>query len=172
MRKKTRNAANIRKKASEKAKKEFAKTATTGYPYKYRASEFRDDRPRFARRRFFFGAREFSNFPDFVVLSERIMKKPLIVSLLILAATAPLVGCKSGFGGCFTRNGSRVPTSAIAETSTTNALPSTPYDEVVVMQATSANSTCDPCAPNACDPCGTARGASASYPAQAYPGVM
>lgn len=98
------------------------------------------------------------------------MKKPLIVSLLLLAATATFVGCKSGFGGCFTRTGSRVPTSAVSETATSSSAPI--FDEVVMMQATSANSTCDPCAPNACDPCGTARGsASAAYPAQAYPGL-
>ncbi|MBQ2789044.1 MAG: hypothetical protein IJE97_05350 [Thermoguttaceae bacterium] len=102
------------------------------------------------------------------------MKKPLIVSLLILSATATFVGCKSGFGGCFTRNGSRVPTSAIAETASTEAVPGA-YDEVVMMQTNGVNSVCDPCAPNACspcDPCGSARGASAAYPAQAYPGIQ
>ena len=102
------------------------------------------------------------------------MKKPLIVSLLILSATATFVGCKSGFGSCFTRNGSRVPTSAIAETASTEAVPGA-YDEVVMMQTNSVNSVCDPCAPNACspcDPCGSARGASAAYPAQAYPGIQ
>ncbi len=102
------------------------------------------------------------------------MKKPLIVSLLILAATATFVGCKSGFGGCFTRTGSRVPTSAIAETSASETSPIA-YDEVVMMQTNGVNSVCDPCAPNACspcDPCGSARGASAAYPAAAYPGVQ
>ena len=103
------------------------------------------------------------------------MKKPLIVSLLILAATASFVGCKSGFGGCFSRTGSRVPTSAIAETAATDAIPSAAYDEVVMMQTSGVNSVCDPCAPNACspcDPCGSARGASAAYPAPAYPGIQ
>lgn len=102
------------------------------------------------------------------------MKKPLFVSLLIFAATASFVGCKSGFGGCFTRPGSRVPTSQIAETSSTEAVPGA-YDEVVMMQTSGVNSVCDPCAPNACspcDPCGSARGASAAYPAAAYPGVQ
>ena len=108
-------------------------------------------------------------------LSERNMKKSLIVSLLILAATASFVGCKSGFGSCFTRNGSRVPTSAIAETESTGGVPSVAYDEVVMMQTSGVNSVCDPCAPNACspcDPCGSARGASAAYPASAYPGIQ
>ena len=105
-------------------------------------------------------------------LSERNMKKSLIVSLLILAASTALVGCKSGFGSCFSKNGSRVP--AIAETSSTEAAPIA-YDEVVMMQTNGVNSVCDPCAPNACspcDPCGSARGASAAYPAAAYPGVQ
>lgn len=102
------------------------------------------------------------------------MTKPLIVSLLILAATTAFAGCKSGFGSCFTNTGSRVPTSAIAETSASDAAPIA-YDEVVMMQTSGVNSVCDPCAPNACspcDPCGSARGASAAYPAQAYPGVQ
>ncbi|MBR2004755.1 MAG: hypothetical protein IKK39_00365 [Thermoguttaceae bacterium] len=102
------------------------------------------------------------------------MKKPLIVSLLILAASTTFVGCKSGFGSCFSKTGSRVPTGAIAETSSSETAP-VAFDEVVMMQASGVNSVCDPCAPNACspcDPCGSARGASAAYPAQAYPGVQ
>ncbi len=102
------------------------------------------------------------------------MKKSLIVSLLILAASTAFVGCKSGFGSCFRNTGSRVPTGAIAETSAAEASP-VAYDEVVMMQTNGVNSVCDPCAPNACspcDPCGSARGASASYPAAAYPGVQ
>jgi hypothetical protein len=100
------------------------------------------------------------------------MKKSLIVSLLILAASTTFVGCKSGFGSCFRNTGSRVP--AIAETSSTEAVPGA-YDEVVMMQTSGVNSVCDPCAPNACspcDPCGSARGASAAYPAPAYPGIQ
>lgn len=102
------------------------------------------------------------------------MKKSLIVSLLILAASTALVGCKSGFGSCFSKNGSRVPTSAIAETSAAETSPIA-YDEIVMMQTNGVNSVCDPCAPNACspcDPCGSARGASAAYPAAAYPGIQ
>ena len=89
------------------------------------------------------------------------MKKSLIVSLLILAASTTFVGCKSGFGSCFRNTGSRVP--AIAETSSTEAVPGA-YDEVVMMQTSGVNSVCDPC--------GSARGASAAYPAAAYPGVQ
>ncbi|MBQ2791373.1 MAG: hypothetical protein IJE97_17185 [Thermoguttaceae bacterium] len=103
------------------------------------------------------------------------MKKPLIVSLLILAASTTFVGCKSGFGSCFTKTGSRVPTSAIAETASTDAISASAYDEVVMMQTSGVNSVCEPCAPNACspcDPCGSARGVSAAYPTQAYPGVQ
>ncbi|MBQ2789694.1 MAG: hypothetical protein IJE97_08645 [Thermoguttaceae bacterium] len=102
------------------------------------------------------------------------MKKPLIVSLLILAATTTFVGCKSGFGSCFSRTGSRVPTT---ETASTEALPATAYDEVVMMQTSAVNSVCTPCEPNACSPCNPcspctpSQGASAAYPAQAYPGI-
>lgn len=100
------------------------------------------------------------------------MKKTLILSSLLLFAVSTLVGCRSGFGSCFTRNGSRVPTATIAETSETTVGPAIPVNEVMMMQATSATSTCDPCAPNACDPCGSSGGsASAAYPAAAYPGI-
>ncbi len=99
------------------------------------------------------------------------MKKAFVLSSLLLFAVSTLVGCRSGFGSCFTRNGSRVPTATIAETSETAVGPAIPTNEVVMMQATSATSTCDPCAPNACDPCGPSQSsATAAYPG-AYSGM-
>lgn len=124
--------------------------------------------------------------------SQRIasdMKKVLTFSLIVLLASPMFVGCKSGTS-CFTRNGSRVPVlgSSSSDYSATPVVASTgtpvvnayPTNEVMMMNAASAYSQCEPCAPaqtqcNPCDPCspsGARVGTTASgYPAGSYSGL-
>lgn len=114
------------------------------------------------------------------MLFERIvveMKKLLTFSLIVLLASPIFVGCKSG-SSCFTRNGSRVPSSGSscalfnrnanvepvsegAFVGSDSALASSsprivnayPTNEVVMMNATNAYSQCNPCTPSTCSPC-------------------
>ena len=117
------------------------------------------------------------------------MKKVLTFSLIVLLASPLFVGCKGGTS-CFARNGSRVPILGSSSTSDYSApvVASTgtpvvnayPTNEVMMMNAASAYSQCEPCAPlqtqcNPCDPCSPSAGrvgtAAAGYPASAYNGT-
>ncbi|MDO5309771.1 MAG: hypothetical protein Q4G03_09845 [Planctomycetia bacterium] len=108
------------------------------------------------------------------------MKKLITFSLIVLLTAPVMVGCKSGTS-CFSRNGSRVPTSLLSSSAAEDsALASSatgsrvvnafPTSEVVMMNANSAYSQCEPCAPsscNPCDPCSPTRGSSSGYPSAA-----
>lgn len=113
------------------------------------------------------------------------MKKVITFSLIVALASPIFVGCKSGTG-CFSRNGSRVPTSSIvseyddgaAFAGGTRVVNASRNGEVVMMGTTSAYSQCAPCAPTSCNPCspctpcGSATGAaSGGYPAGSYAGL-
>lgn len=116
------------------------------------------------------------------------MSKYLILAV-VLCVCAASIGCRSSAGNCWTRNGSRVPTTAAQPTGQPypmeeviynhNAAPS--YMNACVPNACVPNAcvpnacvpvACAP-APNACDPCGTANcvgNTSVGYPQQILPG--
>jgi len=118
------------------------------------------------------------------------MKKALTFTLIVLLASPIFVGCKGGTS-CFTRNGSRVPilgSSSASDYSAPVAVAPTgtpvvnayPTNEVMMMNAASAYSQCEPCAPlqtqcNPCDPCSPSAGragtTAAGYPTSAYSGT-
>ncbi|MBQ1337945.1 MAG: hypothetical protein II561_01735 [Thermoguttaceae bacterium] len=112
------------------------------------------------------------------------MKKVITFSLIALLTSPVFVGCKSGTS-CFSRTGSRIPTSAItsnyddgsslAAANSPRIVNAASSGEVVMMNTTSASQICAPCAPTQCNPCspctpcGSATGTSASgYPAGSY----
>ncbi|MDO5554442.1 MAG: hypothetical protein Q4G68_11850 [Planctomycetia bacterium] len=91
------------------------------------------------------------------------MKKFMLIALVLLAASTLTLGCRSA-GGCWTRNGSRVPVQS-SYPAATNVYPA---EQIVYASPANSCNACEPCAANACDPCGTGT-AAAGYPSTATP---
>ncbi|MBR5626166.1 MAG: hypothetical protein IKW74_00930 [Thermoguttaceae bacterium] len=103
------------------------------------------------------------------------MKRFVIMSVMVLTVVSFAVGCRS-MGNCFTRNGSKVPTASYAPVSAQEA----PAEDVVYVAPTAmmgsgncapCTAACNPCTPNACDPCNNGATTNASYPPTTYPGM-
>lgn len=91
------------------------------------------------------------------------MKKSFAIAILALLAVSMAVGCKSA-GGCWSRNGSRVPTQTYAQTA-----PIMPEQVIYASNncnpCASVTQACEPVCSSACDPCGTSGAPSVSgYP--------
>lgn len=91
------------------------------------------------------------------------MRKCLVISVLILFTAVLSIGCRS-MGGCWSRNGSRVPTQTYAAPA--QSAPVVMQDQVIYggncNPCAAVTNACDPCSTNACDPCGTS-GQAANY---------
>lgn len=93
------------------------------------------------------------------------MKKCFAMAILALLTVTMAVGCKSA-GGCWSRNGSRVPTQTYAQSS-----PTVMPEQVIYASSNNCNpcaavaQACEPVCASACDPCGTSATPSVSgYP--------
>lgn len=115
------------------------------------------------------------------------MKNCVAVAVIALMVAGLSLGCKSA-GGCFSRNGSRVPVqSYAAQTAPQGIQEQTIYSSPVPVNGgvggagamggcaapcAAVSQACEPCGPacaptcGACDPCGTGRGIA---PTGGYP---
>ena len=113
------------------------------------------------------------------------MKNCVAIAMIALLAAGLSVGCKPA-GGCFSRNGSRVPTQSYAAQSAAPVQDQVIYSSPApfgggagagmggscAAPCSAVSQACEPCGPacaptcGACDPCGTGR---AIAPTGGYP---
>ncbi|MDO5580878.1 MAG: hypothetical protein Q4G69_07060 [Planctomycetia bacterium] len=99
------------------------------------------------------------------------MKKNLIFAALILAIAGFALGCNSSASRCFTKNGSRVP-SQTYNNAAPATVPAPVYPVENVIYSSPASNTCNPCEPNACDPCNSGRTTSGYPGGTVLPGLQ